>query len=431
MVKLFRKIVKTDLFKTSFLSSIANIIQIIAGFVVNKVIAVYIGAEGIALLGQFKNFTTGVTNFANGGIMNGIVKYIAESPKNNFHITRIISNSLLITFISSFLISGSLILFRNKLAEYIFSSTEYTYLILLLSATIILFALNSVLMSILNGLGQISRLVLVKISNSIVILFLTSLLSIFFHIKGALISVAISQSIVFFVSLTLVIKQKWNLSLFFRRFNFSTIKNLLSFSVMTIPNYIIIPFIRIQVRNYIIDTCSLKEAGYWDSMMNISKYYLTFITVPLSIYYLPKLSSINNASELRKEILTGYKVLLPVLFVVGATIYFFRKAIIHILFTRSFFPMEKLFLVQLIGDFFMIAAWLLAYLMIAKAKAKLYLSTQILFSILFYVLSVLYINAFGLIGVTYAYLTRYILFAFAMLIIFRNILINKPININK
>jgi PST family polysaccharide transporter len=43
--------------------------------------------------------------------------------------------------------------------------------------------------------------------------------------------------------------------------------------------------------------------------------------------------------------------------------------------------MKPLFTYQLLGDFFKIGSWLLAYLMIAKALAKTFIITEILFAI--------------------------------------------------
>lgn len=45
-----------NLLKTSFLSSIATVIKILTGFIVNKVLAIYVGPAGIAQIGQLQNF---------------------------------------------------------------------------------------------------------------------------------------------------------------------------------------------------------------------------------------------------------------------------------------------------------------------------------------------------------------------------------------
>jgi PST family polysaccharide transporter len=44
------------LIKTSILSAIATIIKVISGFVINKVIAMYVGPSGLAVVGQLQNF---------------------------------------------------------------------------------------------------------------------------------------------------------------------------------------------------------------------------------------------------------------------------------------------------------------------------------------------------------------------------------------
>ena len=69
---------QTDLFKTSFWNGIATIIKIGTGLIINKIVAVYLGPAGVALIGQFANFTGMSNSIAGMGIGTGITKYIAE-----------------------------------------------------------------------------------------------------------------------------------------------------------------------------------------------------------------------------------------------------------------------------------------------------------------------------------------------------------------
>src|SRR5690606_17800592 len=110
--------------------------------------------------------------------------------------------------------------------------------------------------------------------------------------------------------------------------------------------------------------------GYWQGMMRISDGYLMLITTALSTYYLPKLSSLTTNKDLRNEIINGYKLIIPLVFSGCILIYFLRFFIIKLLYTTDFIAMENLFLWQLIGDFFKLSAWVLAYLMLAKAMTK-------------------------------------------------------------
>lgn len=66
------------LIKTSVLTGISTIIKVISAFVINKVIAIYVGPSGLAIVGQLQNFMELIVTFSNGAISNGIVKYTAE-----------------------------------------------------------------------------------------------------------------------------------------------------------------------------------------------------------------------------------------------------------------------------------------------------------------------------------------------------------------
>ena len=91
-----------------------------------------------------------------------------------------------------------------------------------------------------------------------------------------------------------------------------------------------------MIRNHLIHTFSMQEAGLWQSVWMISSTYLTVLTTAFSTYYLPKLSELQKKEELRKEILSGYKIILPFVFVSALFIYLLRDYIIYILFTPEF-----------------------------------------------------------------------------------------------
>ena len=103
-------------------------------------------------------------------------------------------------------------------------------------------------------------------------------------------------------------------------------------------------------------------------------------------------------------------------------IYLFRKLLIQIAFTEQFLPMESYFLPQLIGDFFKICSWLLAFLMLAKAMTKVFIATEIIFSVSLYGFTLFFTSRFGPIGAIYAYAFNYVLYMLAMIVIFKKLL---------
>jgi len=163
----------------------------------------------------------------------------------------------------------------------------------------------------------------------------------------------------------------------------------------------------------------LVDAGYWQGIIYISDAYLLIVAMSLKVYYLPRLSEIDNNKELLSEILSGYKIILPIVTIMALIIFLLKIFIINALFTEEFHPMVELFKWQLIGDVFKISSWLLSYVILAKSMTKVFVYTEIIFTTLFVVLSILFMEYFGLIGVTYAYSLNYIFYLLTMIFIYR------------
>jgi O-antigen/teichoic acid export membrane protein len=94
-----------NLIKTSFYTSISTAITFISGFVVTKVVALKIGPSGMAYVGQYQNTTTILSMFAMAAIGAGIIKYLAEYTGDTEKQQQVISTSLSIVLVSSFIIS--------------------------------------------------------------------------------------------------------------------------------------------------------------------------------------------------------------------------------------------------------------------------------------------------------------------------------------
>ena len=412
-----------NLIKTSILSSVATVIKMINGFVVVKIIAIYVGASGLAFIGHFQNFITMMMSFATGAINSGVVKYTAEHRKDESEKQKLWSTAVRISLAATFFSSLMLVLFHGYLSNLFFKNDEYGSIFIIFAITLVLFVLNSLLLAILNGQKEIKKLVSIGIVSSFIGLLLTGVLSYYFGLYGALLSYTISQALVFFVTVFFVFKSNWfKVKLFTSSLDISYMKKLGGYTAMALSSALSIPVSMMLIRTYIGDNLGWEAAGYWDGIWKISSAYLMFVTTTLSIYYLPRLSEIKEDKELKKEILDGYKIIIPVITFIAICIYFARNIIIQVLFTSEFSPMAELFLYQMIGDVIKIASWLLGYIMIARAMTKSFIATEIFFSVSFVLFSILLINIFGLIGVTLAFALNYLIYLFIMLFIFRNTL---------
>jgi PST family polysaccharide transporter len=414
-----------NFFKTIILSGISTIIKLLSWLVINKIIAVHIGPTGIALIGQFQNLLNIILTFGNGAISNGVTKYVAEySGVDEKKKNDLISAAFVISYICSLLIGIITFIGSSHFSIWIFKTIEYHSIVKLLGITLTLISTNTILLSIINGLKKIKLFILINIVNSLLSLIITSLLTILYGLFGALLSLVIVQSIILFITLPLVVK-KIDYTFAFKSIEKFHYRRLLAFSLMTLVSIVIGSLTQILVRNHIINQFSIKEAGYWQSVWMISSMNLMIFSTALSTYYLPKLSELQKDEELRNEIVEGYKIILPLVFISAFCIFILRDFIIFNLFTPEFSAMKSLFAFQLIGDFLKMASFSLAFLMISKAMTKTFIFTEFIFSFSFYILTVVFVNMNGLEGVTHAYALNYLLYLVTMLVLFRRIIFLK------
>ena len=423
---LIHKILHADIIKVFSLTSVATLVKMATGLVSVKVVAGIIGPAGVALVGQLNNFATIVMQLACGGINSGVTKYVSENKDDEGRLRGLLSTALRITVFCSAAVGLVMILFNRRLSRLIMLDGSYGYVFVVFGFTVLLYALNNMLISIVNGFKEFRKYVSINIANSIVGLCFTLAFAISFGLKGALLSAISYQSVMLFVTLFMVRKLPWMSREYFReRFSTPTAKKYLQYTLMALVSAACVPVVQLLLRGNVISQLSLEQAGWWEGMNRISNMYLMVITTSFSVYYLPRLSEIQDRYGLKREIFKAYAVIVPMLLVGFTAIWFLRFFVIRLLFTPEFMPMERLFGWQMLGDFFKICSWLLSYLMLAKAKTALFVSTEISFSLLYLVLGFLLVKVNGVVGLNQAYLINYIVYTVVMAIAFRKVLFAK------
>lgn len=404
------------LIKTSFWTGSSVLIKAIATFILSKIIAIYTGPVGLAFVEQFQNFIQIVRTFSGSLIQQGIVKYVAEYRHDEAIKSRILSSALIICVAVSFILGILLFYFSADLSILVLKSPEYKKIVQVLAASVILFSLNNLFLAVLNGELEIKKYASCNIANTIIILLITSYLVIHQGLYGGLLALVLNQSIILFFTLFLVIKCHWfKLQMFIKGVDLDSLFKLTTYALIMIVSTLAVPISQIIVRNYVAHTLSWQEAGYWQGIMKLSNNYAILIDATLSIYYLPKLSGIKFVSELNKEIINGYKFILPLALLAAILVFILKKYIVIILYSRQFLPMVSLFKYQLIGDIARVGAWLISYVMIAKTMVKTLVLTELSFLIYYSVLTVIFVHYYGLIGTTMSFALSYFLYWISML----------------
>lgn len=396
------------LIKTSLLNGIAVIIKMATLLGINKILAVYVGPAGYAAIGQFQNSIQIITTFASGAINTGVTKYTAEYYESEEKQRTLWRTSGTIALIGSILTSVAILLFSKSLAVIFLQDEKYSSVFIWFAATLILFVLNNLLLAILNGKKEIQLYIVANIAGSLFSFIVTWGMVGILGLYGALVSLAIYQSLAFFVTFILCCKTTWfKFDYLFGRIEKEAAINLAKYTLMALTTAACVPVSHILVRNHLGDTLGWDIAGHWEAMWRLSAAYLMLVTTTLSVYYLPRLSELKNTDSIKEEIIQGYKIILPIAALCGLTIYSMRDMIIGILFTKEFMPMRDLFAWQMLGDTLKIGSWLLAYLMLGKAMYKVFMISEILFASLFVLLTYALTKTHGLVGTSLAHAINY------------------------
>ncbi len=427
MHKLIKRIIQLPLVKVSSMTSISTTVRMLTAFISTKIAAILIGPPGVALVGQLQNFSSIVMAIATGGINTGVTKYVAEYKNSKNKVRLFVSTALRINLFLSAIVGLLMITLSRYLSQNLFHTDDYQIVLIIFGFTIILYALNTLLLSILNGFKEFKKFVVINIAASITGLVFSITLIFLLGILGALISVVTYQSVVVVVTIMMLTKTEWfNVSYFKFGFSKLALKKFLGYTLMVLVSAFTVPMSSIIIRNYITSHLSLNDAGIWEGINQISAIVLMFINSTLITYYIPRLSELKNEKDLKKEIFTTAKFVLPITFIACSTLFILKDIVIKILFSSDFLLMRDLFLFQMIGLFLKLVSFLIATLMHAKAKTKEFVVTEILFSAINVILSIIFINIYGLVGVTIAFTINYILYLLTMIILFRDIIFFKP-----
>lgn len=400
-----------NLLNTSLLNGVAVLIKTATLFLLNKILAVYVGPAGYAAIGQFQNFIQMVTAFSGSAINTAIIKYTAEYHEDETKQRAIWKTAGSIVFLFSLIFSVLIILFQKQLSNYIFQSIEYQSIFVWFAVFLLLFNFNALFLAILNGKKEILKLVVANIFGSVLALIVTSLLAIKYGLYGALIALSIYQSLVFFVTLFLCYKSEWfKLSYLFGKIDLDISKKFAAFAMMAFVSIFFGNFSQIYLRRLITHNYDIMHAGYWEAMSRLSGGYLMFASTILSVYYLPKLAELNQFMLIKKEVIKGYILILPIACFGSLLIFFNQDLVISILFTKDFTPMKELFLWQLVGDVMKIGSWIISFMMLSKAMTKIFIITESFFALTIIPLTIIFSDYFGFKGIAIAFALNCLLY---------------------
>lgn len=404
-----------SLFKTSLQNGIAVFVKVTSALVLNKILAVYVGPTGYAVIGQFQNAVSIIVSLAGGVVATGVTKATAQHFDDETKQHAVWQTAIRFSLCASLIAALLLLTVGDSLSQWLLHREDMSNVIAWLAIALPAMTANNLLLAIVNGKKEVGIYVISNIFGSLISLLVVGFLAYYFGLNGALVAFAINPAIVLLATATIVVRRDWFKAEFlWGQINRPALRELTGFGLMGLISSLAAPVTYMVIRDHLSTTLGLKAAGYWQASWKISEIYLMLVTTTMSVYYLPRLAEIRTAIELKVEVIKVYSFVMPIVAVGAVTIYFLRDFIIQTLFTADFWPMRELFPWQLAGDVIKIGSWVVAYIVLGRAMVKVFVIMEISFSISFIFLSWSLVGVFGLVGVSIAYAVNYIFYWIGM-----------------
>jgi len=395
-------------------------IRIVAGIIVSKFIAVYIGPQGMALVGNLRNFMSALQTAAISGLYKGVVRLISQFKEDIIELTKILSTIFYFGFFSSVMLAFVCYYNAELINEILFSSHyHYKYIIETLAIVLPFYALNMFVFSILNGFSKYKYLLLITILGQVLGLLISIILIYQENVDGALLAIVITPSLNLLITIVgIAFRKSLMSSIRITKVSLSILNKLGPNMIMALVSAMAIPIVMIIIRNYIISEIGITSAGYWTAMTRVSDYYLMFFNSLMALYILPRYSKINSKNEFRKEVFSFYKSVMPVFLGLLLIIYLSRSILVNIMFTENFRPIEDLFGYQILGDIARVFSLVIAYQYLAKQMFTHFIVLEIFLFVIMYVSSIFLIDEFGLKGAVMGHCLSYCMYFGIIILLF-------------
>jgi PST family polysaccharide transporter/antigen flippase len=137
--------------KASIATATAQIVRMAGGLLVIKLLAIYLGPTGFGRLGHFMSLIAILSVLSGGGVLNGIIKYVAEYQNNPHKLSKFLTTALLYSLFFSIIIFVLIFVFSKTISYKLFNDEKFYPTIILLSLIQLSYGLVNFCNGIVNG----------------------------------------------------------------------------------------------------------------------------------------------------------------------------------------------------------------------------------------------------------------------------------------
>lgn len=411
-----------SLLKTSAWSVMIVMVGALVGFISQKLYAVYVGAEGLLLIGNFNNFSSIAFIAASGGASAGIVNRIAEAGTKEEQ-QKLLGPIFGLLLFFSILTALILFMMDGLIYPYLYKGIRVSSLVnYLFYLSLPFIILSNGMLFVMNGRRAVKSYSAITVSVHLINLVVTWFLVRQAWINGALLSLFLPAVLGFFLMMA-VSREHFALPSFNLKKNLSSgfYRSLAGFSMVSIFSIFLLSVSQLLIRDFVSTEFTISEAGSWQVLSNFSRIWMAVITGIFSMYFFPLVSSLNEKDEIVREVKRLLLMGVPALAIAFSVVFAFKSEIIPLVYSPDFSTAADFMVFQLTGDLLRSVGMVFAYVLLARSQLKSYAVSELSFTVVYVVLSVWLGGLYAMTGVFAAYVVSYLFFIFMQLWLYRRL----------
>ena len=400
-----------EIFKSTFLFSFVKLFQIIIGIIRNKVIALFLGPEGIGIIGIFSSAVSMTQKVASLGIAQSAVRDVSEAnAKNDYsEYSRVISLTKQVIIFTSVLGCIITIVISPLLSVWTFGDNSYSAAYLWLAIVVGLNILSEGQLAILTGMRQLRQLAKASLIGSVVGLITSAPLYYFYGKSGIVPSLIIASvsSVIFsayFIS-------KINHEKIRLRLNelFIEVSPMVKMGIALMFSGFLGLAFDLIIAAYIRSHGGLEVVGYFRAGTTIISSYFGIVLTAMTTDYYPRISAVHYDNvKLQEELNRQSEVGLILIFPIAVLFVLLSPLLIQLLYSTEFIKTISYTDYAILGTILVVCSNNMGMVLLAKQDAKIFTIHSLIHQSLFVPIYIGLYNYYSLLGLGIAFLANII-----------------------
>lgn len=396
-----------NIFKTTFLFGFVQVFNIAEKVVLNKIVAMILGAEGMGVIGIYNTAINLLKTGAGLGISQSAVRDISEANNSNNanEFSRIITLANKVIIFTSCLGILITIILSPILSNTYFGDYSYTMAFVWLSFVVGLNVLNEGQLAILKGMRKMRAMAYASMYGSVIGLVAAVPFYYFFGRGGIIPSLIITALASLLLSNYYVRKINYHKIVISLKETYVQSKPMVQMGVaLMLVGFVGSAFDTI-IAAFISRTGSIADVGLYNAGAAIITSYFGIVITAMTTDYYPRISAVYNnnaklADEMNKQSETGLIMIFPlvVLFV------FLSPLFIKILYSDEFYATNNYTDYAMIGTVITVVSNCMGMILLAKQASNIFVWSVLSQRIILLGIYLLLYHFAGLFGLGIAYI---------------------------